>query len=167
MMKLMPKLIPGMLALAAATLVLSACGFHRQGVAPLPQTIKQVYIDSEDAFTDFQSDLRTALGNAGATLAPARDRASATLRISKDETGRRVLSVSARNTPREYEIFYTVTYSVTVDGKEVLEPQTLLLTRDYSFDEQALLAKEEEEDVLRQAMARDLVGIVMRRLASL
>ena len=89
------------------------------------------------------------------------------LRIERDETGQRVLSVSARNTPAEYEIFYTVTYSVTANGAEILTPQTLTLTRDYSFDDEALLAKQHEEEILREALADDLVNLVMRRLASL
>ena len=55
----------------------------------------------------------------------------------------------------EYEIFYTIKYSVTAEGKELLTTQTLTLTRDYSFDETTLLAKEHEEDILREALARD------------
>jgi outer membrane lipopolysaccharide assembly protein LptE/RlpB len=41
------------------------------------------------------------------------------------------------------------------------------LSRDFSFDERVLLAKEREEAILREALASDLVGIVMRRLSSL
>ena len=39
--------------------------------------------------------------------------------------------------------------------------------RDYSFSESDLLAKNREEDILRQAIARDLAVLVVRRLASL
>jgi outer membrane lipopolysaccharide assembly protein LptE/RlpB len=73
-----------------------------------------------------------------------------------------VLSVSARNTPAEYSIFYTVTYAVTAGGEEVLPAQTLTLTRDYTFDEEALLAKQHEEEILREALARDLVALVVK-----
>ena len=148
-------------------LALTACGFHRQGTAPMPPAMKIAYIESEDPQTEFQRGLRKALHTVGTELTEQRDQATAILRIVKDETGRRVLSVSARNTPREYEIFYNVTYSVTAGGKELLPSHTLSLTRDYAFNEQALLAKEHEEEILRQALARDLVGIVMRRLSSL
>ena len=41
-----------------------------------------------------------------------------------------------------------------------------MLTRDYSFDETALLAKQHERDLLSAALARDLASVVMRRLAS-
>lgn len=78
-----------------------------------------------------------------------------------------MLSVSAANTPREYEVYYAVEYAVVADGKELLPPQELELTRNYSFDEARLLAKEEEEEILRAEIARDLAGIVMRRISSL
>ena len=39
--------------------------------------------------------------------------------------------------------------------------------RDISFDEAQLLAKEREQEILRAALARDLVALVMRRLAAL
>lgn len=156
-------------ALLAASLALAvvACGFHRQGVTPMPAIMKVTFVDARDERTDFMRGLTRALETRGATLAPTRESASAVLRIERDETGQRVLSVSARNTPTEYEIFYTVTYAVISNGAEVLTPQTLTLTRDYSFDDEALLAKQHEEEILREALASDLVNLVMRRLASL
>ncbi len=89
------------------------------------------------------------------------------MRIQRDRSGRRVLSVSARNTPQEYEIFYLVEYSVDRGGKEVLELQPLEMIRNLSFDETQLLAKDREEAIIREAMARDLAVLVTRRLESL
>jgi LPS-assembly lipoprotein len=146
---------------------LTACGFHRQGVRPLSPVMKVTYLDALDERSDFMRGLSSALEANGATLATTRDGATAVLNVERDETGQRVLSVSARNTPTEYEIYYIVTYSVTAGGEEVLAPRTLTLTRDYSFDEEALLAKQHEEEFLREALARDLVSQVMRSLASL
>ncbi len=45
--------------------------------------------------------------------------------------------------------------------------QTITVSKDYSFVEQDLLAKEHEADILREQMARDLVAIAMRRLTRL
>lgn len=153
--------------LVVLLLVVSACGFQRQGVAPMSPVMRVTYVDARDARTDFQIELRRSLAASGTRFAQRAEDATATLRISRDETGRRVLSVSARNTPREYEVYYTVTYSVSAGGRELVPAQTVTLTRDYSFDEEQLLAKEHEEDILRAAIARDLAGIVMRRLVSL
>jgi LPS-assembly lipoprotein len=100
-------------------------------------------------------------------MAPSSKDAEIVLRIQKDRGGRRVLSVSARNTPQEYEIFYSIEYSVDRAGKEVLETQPLEMTRNMSFDETQLLAKDREEAIIREAMARDLAMLVTRRLESL
>jgi LPS-assembly lipoprotein len=87
--------------------------------------------------------------------------------VLEDRITRRVLSVSPDNLPREYELTYTVRFSVNAGGKDLLEPQEVSTTREFSFDVNELLAKDNEEDVLRAALAHDLVDVVMRRLSSL
>ena len=62
--------------------------------------------------------------------------------------------VSARNTPEEYEVFYAIEYSVANGGGELIPPQKLELTRDYSYDETAVLAKQREQAILRGPRAR-------------
>ena len=49
----------------------------------------------------------------------------------------------------------------------LLDPLFEALTRDYSFDETALLAKQRERDTLSDALAGELASVLMRRLASL
>ena len=51
-----------------------------------------------------------------------------------------------------------MTFSVQGPDKEILAPETISLSKDYSFEENELLAKEHEADILRQQMARDLVA---------
>jgi LPS-assembly lipoprotein len=154
------------LALLALPL-LAACGFHLQGRTALSSTLTNTYIQATDQQSDFVQNLRKALLTSGARLATSSDGASSTVLISTDEVKRDILSVSARNTPREYEVVYTVRFSVSANGKELLPEQEVSLSRDYSFDETVLLAKEHEESILRDSLARDLADIVMRRLASL
>src|SRR5262245_19267404 len=88
--------------------LLSSCGFHLQGSAELPAEVRRVYVATADELTPFAVELREALSRNGATLAPAARAADAVVRVRSDKTGRRVLSVSARNTPVEFEVFYVV-----------------------------------------------------------
>ena len=88
------------------------------------------------------------------------------LRILTDDTGRRLLSVTARNVPAEYEVYYRVRFAVTVDGVEDVPVEQLALTRDFAFDETQVLGKASEEENIRQAIASDLVGLVTRRLTA-
>ncbi len=64
-------------------------------------------------------------------------------------------------------MYYIVEYSVEGVSGELLELQMLERKRDYSYDETALLAKQREQAVLREALARELAGLVLRRLAAL
>lgn len=155
------------IVLICAVLSLSACGWRLQGASKLSQTMTVTYVDAQDRYTDFNRALRERLSASGAQLAANAGDATAVVRIIKDESGQRVLSVSARNTPEEYEVFYAVEYSVASRGAELIPPQRLELTRDYSYDTTAVLAKQREQATLREALARDLAALVLRRLASL
>ncbi len=155
------------LPLFLAALALGACGFHLQGRTPLPEALKAAYIQAPDRRSDFVQSLRKAMLISGAHPADQKDKSSAVVTILKDEVTHRVLSVSAANRPTEYEVTYTVQFSVNTGDKELLSNQEVAATRSYSFDERLLLAKEHEEAILREAMAKDLADIVMRRLASL
>jgi len=155
------------LPIAAAVLLLSACGFQLQGRAKLPDPLNRAFVEAPDAQTDFVQGLRKALINSGADVVKQRDSASAVVQILQDEVTTRVLTVSANNLPRDYEVTYTVEFAVRASDQEILAPQKLSVSRDYSFDERMLLAKEHEESQLREGLAHDLVGLVMRRLSSL
>jgi LPS-assembly lipoprotein len=152
---------------AAATLLLAGCGFHLQGSGALPELHRKIHVLTADEVTPFAVELRRAIERSGGTITATPGEADTLIRIQKDRSGRRVLSVSATNTPQEYEVFYSVEYSVERAGKEVLESQPLEITRNMSFDQTQLLAKDREEAILRDAMARDLALLITRRLESL
>lgn len=158
------RALPIVTGLAA---LLAACGFHLEGHTPLPKPLSVAYIDAKDRQTDFVQGLRKALLTAGAHVTDDAARATAVVHVLQDTVTPRVLAVSPTNLPREYEITYVVRFSVSAGAKDLLSAQEVSLSRDYSFDEHVLLAKDNEEDILRGALAHDLVGVVMRRLSSL
>jgi LPS-assembly lipoprotein len=162
-----PRRASGLACAASAVALISACGFQLQGHTPLPAVLKSPYVEAPDRQSEFVQSLRHALLSNGVQIMQDRTRASAVVSILKDNVARRVLSVSALNQPNEYEVTYTVGFSVTAGDKELLPVQEVTATRTYSFDERQLLAKGHEEDVLRREMADDLAYRVMRRLSSL
>lgn len=148
-------------------LLLAGCGFHLQGRQPLPAAFAYTYIDTRDEQTDFVQDLRKALIASGAKVIRTKGSSGAAIQVHEDELTERILSVSARNIPTEYELTYRVEFSVAAEGRTLIEREEISATRDISFNEAQLLAKEREEEILREALARDLVALVMRRLAAL
>jgi len=153
--------------IVAVALALSACGFHLQGHTPLPDVVKSPYVQTSDRQSEFAISLERAMITSGAHPVEQKDHASVVVNILKDEVVRRVLSVSAQNQPDEYELTYTVRFSVTAGDKELLAPTDISNVRSFAFAEQLLLAKNHEETILQQDMAHDLADMVMRRLASL
>ena len=153
--------------IVVTALALSACGFHLQGHTPLPDVVKTPYVQTNDRQSEFAVSLERAMISSGAHPVEEKNQASVVVNILRDDVVRRTLSVSVQNQPDEYELTYTVRFSVTAGDKELLPPTDISNVRSFAFAEQLLLAKNHEEMILRQDMAHDLADMVMRRLASL
>jgi len=161
------SIVRSCLSAMAIALLVAACGFHLQGRQPLPKTFEYTYLDTKDEQTDFVQELRKALLASNAKVIRTQGSSGATISVHEDELTEKILSVSARNIPTEYELTYRVQFSVNSGDKTLIEREEITATRDISFDETQLLAKEREQEILREALARDLVALVMRRLAAL
>lgn len=148
-------------------LVLAGCGFQLQGTLTLPPELERTYIAATDRHTGFYRDLSAALRSAGIEVVDSPADATAILTIAYDDTDQRVLSVSARNVPTEYEVYYTVEYSLDTGTRNLLEAQVLTLTRDYTYDSTLVLGKAQEEELLREAIVDDLVRIVLKQISTL
>lgn len=151
--------------LAILVSLLGACGFQLQGATEVPPEMAKTYLDATDTYTEFYRDLAFALKQRGIELTSSASEADTVLRIRRDETGQRVLSVSAQNVPREYEVFYTVSYTLSIDGEIRSGADELTMTRDYTWDETQVLGKAREEAILRSALVDSLVRAVLTRLA--
>ncbi len=153
-------------ALALLTL-LAGCGFQLQGALTTPPAMERTYIAATDTHSPFYREFHATLRAAGVDVVESPADATATFTISFDETDQRVLSVSARNVPTEYEVYYTIRYALDSGADNLLEPQTLTLTRDYTYDSTLVLGKAREEALLREAIVDDLVRIVVKQISTL
>ena len=151
--------------LATASLV--ACGFHLQGSFTPPAGMERTYIETSDRYSQFLREFEAQLRAAGVELSDSAADATAMFTIFADETEQRVLSVSARNVPTEFEVFYSITYSLDSGANVLMPQQTLTLTRDYTYDSTLVLGKGREEELLREAIVEDLVRIVMKQISTL
>jgi LPS-assembly lipoprotein len=150
--------------LLSLLVVLTACGFKLRGNVELPPALQDTYIQSKDPFTGMARALRTQLKQSGANLLEDREAASAILTISHERSENRILSVGSSGKATEYELFDEVTFSLSdKDGKVLIAPQTLRMTRDLVFDQNELLGKiSEAEGIHRQMRASLARQIIMR-----
>lgn len=148
-------------ALAGA---LSGCGFHLEGVDALPESMARTYLETDDPGSEFFASLREALRLRGTEVVSSREEALSVLTIIEDNTDERVMSVTARNVPREYELYYAVTFALEAGSQRLIEPQSIVATRVYAWNETEVLGKTAEERILRRSLADDLARRVLRRI---
>jgi LPS-assembly lipoprotein len=152
---------------ALLLVLLTSCGFQMRGARSVPAEMSSTYIETTDRHSLFYRRMRDSLRAASIELVESPVEASATFSIISDITGQRVLSVSTRNVPREFEVFYTVVYSLKTEKEFLLDPQTQTLTRVYNWDETQVLGKEKEEQLMREAIVDDLVRTILIQLSAL
>jgi LPS-assembly lipoprotein len=161
--KLLRRLILLLLATSYSLLIVG-CGFHLKGSANLPASMEKTYIKGQSS-TILLRNLRASLKASGVNVVDTVKDATAILDINRETEDRRVLSVSSAAKVSEYELSYAVTFSVyRKDGAVIVPAQTIRQTRDYNFDENAVLSKSDEESLLRKEMKRDAVSSIMRRI---
>jgi len=150
--------------ITASLAVLSACGFQWRGAVTLPAGMERVYVQGDHASLLLR-EIRYALNEAGASVVNSPEPTAATLQIHGESRERRVLSIGADARAREYEVIYKVDFSVRgADGKPLVPRQNLELARDYSFNENDVLAKEREEQILNREMQSDAAHVILRRI---
>jgi LPS-assembly lipoprotein len=145
-------------------LLLSGCGFQLRGTAALPfdtlymppTTVSGVALELK---RNIQAGTRT-------TVVDDRKNAEAVLEFTQEVREKIILSLAANGRVREFQLRYRVGFRVH-DGKggEFVPPSTVQLTRDITFNDSDVLAKETEEQLLYRDMQSDMVQQIMRRLA--
>jgi LPS-assembly lipoprotein len=152
------------LTLALILPLLAGCGFHLRGPQPLP--FKTIYVGSP--YSDLGAALRRSIRTTGTTdVVEDEKEAEAVFSIISEARQKRILSLNAAGRVREFELRYTFVFRVAgKDGREFVPQNQILLTRDFSFNDSAVLAKDQEEALLYRDMQNDLVQQIMRRMAA-
>lgn len=147
-------------------LLLTACGFHMRGVGDaLP--FESMYVQDSGAPT-IARDLKRALSSSGIKITSRAEDAQASLELMSERNTKNILSLSGGGKVREYELLYQVVFRARETGAELWgEPQTVNLRRDFSYNDNALLAKQAEEARLIADMRTEAVREVLRRVGSL
>lgn len=156
------------LPVLACAMILTACGFHLQGSGTLPAQMQSTWIQwPANASPELQRSLPRSLRSGGVSVVTRPEDASAILQIIENDYGERILSVSATNIPEELEVYHSVTFELRAGEEVLFSRETILVTRDYIFDETAVLAKRREGELIADALVRDVVQQMRRRLALL
>ena len=148
----------------ATSLLLSACGFQLRGAYNLPY--ESLYVALPDASV-IGAGLKRQIRAGGGTRLVEKDEAQAILLQVTELRERQILSLSSSGRVREVRLRFRFAFRV-VDpkGRDLVPTTGVELTRDLTYDDSAILAKEQEEQILWRDMENDLVQQLLRRLST-
>ena len=147
-----------------ACLLLAACGFQLRGTASLP--FETIYVPNATSgiALDLKRNIRSGTGTR--VLDEAKG-AEAQLQFSEESRQKEILSLTVAGRVSEYRLIYRVRFRISdAQGGDFLPPSSVTLTRDMTYDDSQVLAKEGEEQLLFRDMQLDMVQQIMRRIAT-
>ncbi len=145
-------------------MLLSGCGFRLRGTAEVPFETLYVPGASGGLALDLKRNIETGTR---ARVVDDPKAAQALLQFTEESRSKEILSLTAAGRVREFQLRYRVGFRV-VDGKggEFVPASVIHLTRDVTFNDAEILAKEQEEQLLFRDMQSDMVQQILRRLAA-
>jgi len=152
-----------LLALALAAAV-SVCGFHLSTQPTLP--FNSLYI-SAPSYSSFAAELKRYITSSSpGKLADRPENAEVVLQILGENSEALILSLTTAGRVAEYQLRYRVSYRLHDNANKDWIPLTdILLRRDLTYEDQEVLAKENESNLLYQSMREDAVRQMVRRLS--
>ncbi len=159
-------MFPGLrllLLLLSVTLV-AACGWHLRGAASMPEGVESVYVEAPSRA--MKDSWTMQLSEAGVSVTDRERAADARLVVNRETFDRRVLSVDPdTGKVREYALAYTATVHLkSADGSVLVEPLTVRQSRNFVFDETAVIGAENQEAALHREMRLSAVQQILRQM---
>ena len=145
-------------------LALAACGFHLRGQQKLP--FDTLYVPPGSPLSLELKRNLTAAAQATRLVDNPKD-AQAILGFTTETREKIILSFDTSGRVREYQLRYVVGFRLTDPKGQVYVPTSeIRLTRDITFNDAQVLAKEAEEGQLYRDMQSDMVQLLLRRIAA-
>lgn len=157
--------IRALILVVVVSALVAGCGFHLRGSIPLPEQLKVIAVNSQDA--ELREEMVSALEAAEAEVVEDAEAARAVLDLHQVNFQRRVRTIDTRGKVTGYTLRYDVRYRVVDEQGEELRGTRLALQRDYNFDPNDVLQAEEEEESLREDMLDELSQRIMRQLVTI
>ena len=139
-----------------------ACGFQLRGQTTLP--FDTLYV--QGASPMLVELKRNVAAGSQTKLINQTEGADAVLAVSVEAREKVILSLDTSGRVREYQLRYRVGFVVhDSKGQSWIPSSEIALTRDISFNDSQIIAKENEEALLYRDMQTDMVQQIVRRLA--
>ncbi len=133
-----------------------------RGAYDLPQSMKSIFI--QGGSSTFREQFNAMLKSSSGKLVESPENADVILNIYRDEVERRVLSLSERGRSNDIELAGHIEYELLDSKKGVLvAKEPIDFRKEYFNDQQDVIAKDNEETVIRKEMYQQVVRTIINR----
>ncbi|MBM4207899.1 MAG: hypothetical protein FJ190_07700 [Gammaproteobacteria bacterium] len=145
--------------------LLASCGYHLHGAYDLPKGMKSVYLEGGSSLLreQFLTEVKTSSGK----LAETPEKADVIIKILDENVERRVLSLGSSGRSNDIELAGHLEFQL-IDNKKglLIGREPVEFRREYFNDQQAIIAKDFEETVIRKELYTQAVRTIINRSRS-
>jgi LPS-assembly lipoprotein len=151
--------------LATGAVAMTGCGFKMRGSFNYAfKTLLSGFVNNSTLGNEFK---RVLVADGVVALVTDPVKAQVVLDVISEQREKVVVGVTSAGQVREFQLRLRLKFKLrTPSGKDIMPETELLVQRDVSFNETAVLAKENEEAVLYRDMQTDMVQQLLRRLSA-
>lgn len=153
---------------AAICLAMTACGWHLRGAEGNIVAFERLHISTADPHSDLVQQLKRQLEASDVSVVANATEAQYSLVIVKEDSQRRTATVSARARVSERSLTEWVEYLVLDSRGHPVVPKTKInVERIFEYNEDNVLATNDEALMLQREMRADLARQIVNQLRRL
>ncbi|MDO9240413.1 MAG: LPS assembly lipoprotein LptE [Methylicorpusculum sp.] len=146
-------------------LMTAACGYQLRGAIDLPEQMRKIYL--KNASNSLQQQFTKTLKASSVDVVKQINQAGLVVAVFNEKMDRRVLSLSSTGKASEFELNYSLDYELQdASGNVLKKPQSIEITREYYNDQEAIIAKTNEEVIIQQELYQQAVKTIVNTARS-
>lgn len=142
--------------------LITSCGYSMRGGLNLPASLEKISVYS-DSYSDLVNSINSTLQNSGITVTSSNSKHLYRIVVISEELNRRQLSMNITGRVNEYELIYEVKYEINSPNEKNLS-DSIILYRDYSFDENNVMGNSDREDDIHKEMISTASTLIFNKL---
>lgn len=150
------------MVLIAVLAAMVGCGYHLRGSIEMPESLKNLYVFGSSQ--PLQTEIRSLMKASKGKIVGSPNDAGVVVKVLREEMRSRVLSIGSTGKSSESELEYYLRFQF-FDSKEnaLMDEQVIEISREFFNDQTAVLAKGNEELLIRTEIYKQVARMILAR----